>query len=64
MKTVDFQTADILMMFMDAHRNEFHAFAQEFGEHSRRETSAMVTAIINNIHKMLEAPQWQQEENE
>jgi hypothetical protein len=61
MKTVDFQTADILMMFMGAHRNEFHAFAQEFGEYSRRETSAMVTAIINNIHKMLLEHEWQEE---
>ena len=61
MKTVDFTTADILMLFMDAHRNEFHAFAQEFGEHSRRETSAMVTAIIDNIHKMLLEHEWQEE---
>jgi hypothetical protein len=61
MKTVDFQTADILMMFVDAHRKEFHQFAQEFGEHSRRETSAMVTAIINNIHKMLSEHEWKEE---
>jgi hypothetical protein len=61
MRKIGFCTADILMLFMDAHRNEFHAFAQEFGEHSRRETSAMVTAIINNIHKMLLEHEWQEE---
>ncbi len=61
MKTVDFNTADILMLFMDAHRKEFHSFAQEFGEHSRRETSAMVTAIIGNIHKMVQAPERKEE---
>jgi hypothetical protein len=47
MRTIGFCTADILMMFMDAHRKEFHTFAQEFGEYSRRDTSDMVTAIIN-----------------
>jgi hypothetical protein len=61
MRTIGFCTADILMMFMDAHRKEFHTFAQEFGEYSRRDTSDMVTAIINNIHKMVEAPEREEE---
>lgn len=53
MKTaVDFYTLDILTMFLNAHRDEFHAYAQEFDEYSRKKTDGMVDAIIHALPKM------------
>ena len=50
MKTgLDFYTLDILTMFLNAHREEFHAYAQEFDDYSRKETDGMVDAITHAL---------------
>ena len=54
MKTgLDFYTLDILTMFVDAHRKEFHACAQEFDDYSREETDGMVDAITDALIPMM-----------
>ncbi len=54
MKTgLDFYTLDILTMFLDAHRDEFHAYAQEFDEYSRAETDGMVDAVTHELIPMM-----------
>jgi len=46
---LDFYTLDILTMFINAHRDEFHAYAQEFDDYSRKETDKMVAAITKEL---------------
>ena len=54
MKTgLDFYTLDILTMFLDAHRDEFHAYAQEFDDYERQETDGMVDAITHALIPMM-----------
>ena len=54
MKTgLDFYTLDILTMFLNAHREEFHAYAQEFDDYSRKETDGMVDAITHALIPMM-----------
>lgn len=54
MKTgLDFYTLDILTMFLNERRNEFHDFAQEFDDYSREETDGMVDAITHALIPMM-----------
>ena len=53
---LDFYTLDILTMFINAHRDEFHAYAQEFDEYTRKETDGMVDAITCCLPMMYEQP--------
>jgi predicted neutral ceramidase superfamily lipid hydrolase len=50
---LDFYTLDILTMFIDLHRKEFHACAQEFDDYSRKETDGMVDAITCALIPMM-----------
>ena len=50
---LDFYTLDILTMFLNAHREEFHAYAQEFDDYPRKETDGMVDAITHTLIPMM-----------
>lgn len=46
---IDFYALDILTMFLNARRDEFHEFAQEFDDYSRKDTDKMVDAITSKL---------------
>lgn len=50
---LDFYTLDILTMFINERRDEFHEFAQEFDDYSRKETDNMVHAITHKLIPMM-----------
>jgi hypothetical protein len=50
---LDFYALDILTMFLSAHREEFHTYAQEFDDYSRKETDGMVDAITHALIPMM-----------